>query len=145
MGPGVHRNADGRLELFVTGTDGAVYHKSQVVPNGGWSGWGSLGGASGSAPVVGRNADGRLEVFTNTGGTIYHVWQEPGGGWMTGCLQRHSVEINRPTVAPNADGRFGSLRPQQRVAGSDGSYIFHAWQFSTQYGGWSDWNMLQAS
>ncbi|HEX4883612.1 MAG TPA: C1 family peptidase, partial [Casimicrobiaceae bacterium] len=40
----VDRNADGRMELFVRGTDNALWHKWQVAPNSPWSGWSSLGG-----------------------------------------------------------------------------------------------------
>ena len=35
-------NEDGRLELFVLAGDGAVWHRWQKVPNGGWSSWDSL-------------------------------------------------------------------------------------------------------
>ena len=37
-------NADGRQELYGIGTDGGMYRASQPVPNGGWSGFTSLGG-----------------------------------------------------------------------------------------------------
>jgi len=40
----VNQDADGRLELFVRGADGAVWHKWQTAPNNGWSGWASMGG-----------------------------------------------------------------------------------------------------
>jgi len=42
--PVVGRNQDGRLEVFARGTDDALWHNWQTVPNNGWSGWGSLGG-----------------------------------------------------------------------------------------------------
>jgi len=42
--PHVASNADGRLEGFVRGTDRALWHIWQTAPNGGWSGWSSLGG-----------------------------------------------------------------------------------------------------
>ena len=40
----VAKNADGRLEIFARGGDGALWHKWQTAPNNGWSGWYSLGG-----------------------------------------------------------------------------------------------------
>ncbi len=40
----VGKNADGRLEVFVRGSDKALYHKWQTAPNNGWSGWASMGG-----------------------------------------------------------------------------------------------------
>jgi hypothetical protein len=50
----------------------------------GWSGWESLGGNINTAPAVGSNEDGRLEVFAirrigtgiRTAGDIQHIWQK---------------------------------------------------------------------
>lgn len=39
----VASNSDGRLEAFGRGRDGALWHTWQTRPNGGWSGWNSLG------------------------------------------------------------------------------------------------------
>ncbi|GAA2910903.1 hypothetical protein GCM10020221_03450 [Streptomyces thioluteus] len=38
------RNADGRLELFVVDGGGGVFHRRQINPGGGWSGWEKLDG-----------------------------------------------------------------------------------------------------
>jgi hypothetical protein len=40
----VAANANGRLEVFAIGRDHVLYHRWQLAPNGGWSGWASLGG-----------------------------------------------------------------------------------------------------
>jgi hypothetical protein len=32
-------NTDGRLEIFMKGTDGYSWHNFQLSPNGGWYGW----------------------------------------------------------------------------------------------------------
>jgi hypothetical protein len=54
----------------------------------GWIGWDELGGQfAGGSPVVGRNADGRLEVFaealTPNDHPLWHTWQLlPGGPWI---------------------------------------------------------------
>jgi hypothetical protein len=65
--PGVGQNADGRLEVFLVGSDRQLYHRWQTAPNSSnWSdGWTSLGGDwwVGSNAAVAQNADGRLEVF----------------------------------------------------------------------------------
>ncbi|MDX3698059.1 peptidase M23, partial [Streptomyces europaeiscabiei] len=61
---------------FARGTDNAVYHKWQVAPNNGWSGWESLGGVITSNIATGVNADGRMEFFARgTDGAVYHKWQ----------------------------------------------------------------------
>src|SRR6266581_3664902 len=74
----VHVNDDGRLEAFAIGSDNALWHIWQVVPNGGWSTWASLGRPSGiggiSMPVVSQNEDGRLEAFTiGSDGALWHI------------------------------------------------------------------------
>ncbi len=78
-------NADGRIEVFVRGTDAQLWHIWQTSPNGNWSGWASLGGYMLSTPVAVRNADGRLEVFATSylnGGPLAHIWQtSPNGPW----------------------------------------------------------------
>jgi hypothetical protein len=40
----VGQNADGRIEVFARGGNGALWHIWQTAPNNGWSGWASLGG-----------------------------------------------------------------------------------------------------
>jgi hypothetical protein len=79
-------NAERRLELFIAGRDGALYHKWQWWPSGGWSEWlshGAQGGGFTSMPTMNINTHGRLEVFaTAKDGALYHKWQvAPGGGW----------------------------------------------------------------
>jgi hypothetical protein len=76
-------NADGRLEVFVRGTDDALWHNWQTAPTNGWSGWASLGGVISSEPEVAANADGRLEVFVRgTDNALWHNWQTaPNNGW----------------------------------------------------------------
>jgi hypothetical protein len=66
--PVVARNKDGRLEVFMLGADGAVWHSWQTKPNGDeWTPrqWHSLEGQGGpfSGLAVGAHADGRLVVF----------------------------------------------------------------------------------
>jgi hypothetical protein len=75
---------DSRLEIFIVGNDGALYHRWQERPGGSWNGkWESLGGKwpEASDPVVVVNADGRLEVFmVGNDKELYHRWQESSGG-----------------------------------------------------------------
>jgi hypothetical protein len=75
---------------------------------------------------VGRNADGRLEVFGVDGqGHIRHTWQvAPNGSWLGSWLELYTDQDRLATlgVGRNADGRlevFG-VDPQ--------SHIRHAWQ-----------------
>lgn len=81
----VGNNADGRQEAFMISDDpyGPVYHIWQTSPNGGWGDWYNLGGNT-SHLAVGRNADGRLEVFQASYGTVQHAWQTKANGTWTG-------------------------------------------------------------
>jgi len=85
--PDMHRSADGRLEIFITGRDGAVWHQWQTAASNGWSGWfshGAPGGGLGAAaPAVSASGDGRLELFgVGADGNLWHKWQTAASnGW----------------------------------------------------------------
>lgn len=92
--PVVAQNKDGRLEVFMLGTDGAVWHIFQdpAAPDG-WSPrrWHSLEGGPFSSVAAGAHADGRLVVFavaqpsadasTHAPNTIWQREQAQTGGW----------------------------------------------------------------
>ncbi len=91
-GPEVAASADGRLELFAVGDDGALWHIWQTAPNNGWSDWRSHGrppSADGGlltlwgSPGLSPSADGRLELFVVASNTeLWHIWQTaPNNGW----------------------------------------------------------------
>src|SRR5215472_3150517 len=67
---GVGLNSDGRMQIFVkTGQYNQIYTAFQLHPGDAWSVWGTLDApeycCADSAPAVGQNADGRLELFVN--------------------------------------------------------------------------------
>ena len=127
------RNADGRLEVFVRGTDNGLYHIWQTTAGGGWSGWAGLGGGLSGDPAVARNADGRLEVFVaGGGGQPNHIWQVTAGGGWSGWAGMGGAITSPPAVGLNADGRLEVF-----VRGTD-SQLYHNWQV-TAGGGWSGW------
>ena len=47
--PAVAVDADGGMQLFVMGTDGALWQLSQTAPNGEWSEWSSHGAPAGTS------------------------------------------------------------------------------------------------
>src|SRR6266700_4047201 len=129
----VHVNDDGRLEVFATDIESALWHIWQTAPNGPWSNWASLGTPSKgslSAPFVRKNDDGRLEVFTiGSDGALWHIWQTTtGGAWGNwGTLGTPSSSVNAlgdPFVAENDDGRLEAFS-----VGSDDA-LWHTWQVS---------------
>ncbi len=131
------RNLDGRIEAFVVGVDGHLYHRWQVAVNSSWSPWFPLGGTfpAGTSPVVGRNLDGRLEVFAVAGdGRLYHSWQVvPNGSW-SGFFPLGSPvgTVGLPAIGANLDGR-----QEVFVRAGDGK-LWHAYQ-SVANGGWTPW------
>jgi len=129
----VDRNADGRMEVFVRGTDNAVWHKWQIAPNSSWSGWASLSGVITSNICIGRNADGRLEVFVRgTDNALWHKWQTaPSNGW-SGWASQGGVLTSNIAVGMNADGRLELF-----VRGTDNA-LWHKWQVAPN-SSWSGW------
>ncbi|HZO27881.1 MAG TPA: hypothetical protein VFH48_18030 [Chloroflexota bacterium] len=86
----IGENGDGRLELFVREgpmSSGFAWHAWQEVPPAmGWAAWDTLGSPPGGlanvTAAVGRNADGRLELFAfASDGALWHIWQQATGGW----------------------------------------------------------------
>jgi hypothetical protein len=83
----VGRDAEKRLEAFCVGTvpgsEQALWHRWQKKPGSDWAAWDSLDAPPGgpSDPVLGRNADGRLEVFcvTPDRSELWHRWQRHAG------------------------------------------------------------------
>jgi hypothetical protein len=139
----VGQNADGRLEVFMRGTDGGLHHKWQLSPGGvwpdTWSNWNSLDQPSVPLPVsrgligkpaVARNADGRLEVFVRASDSmLWHKYQlSPGGAWSDWSPLEVELKSD-PVVGQNADGRL-----QVFWRGTDGA-LHHKWQLSPG-GGW---------
>jgi hypothetical protein len=111
-------NSDGRLQVFVVGTNNQLYYKTQSSPNSNtWSpAWTSLGGGikADTSPAVARNSDGRLQVFVvGTNNALFYktqsspnsntwssAWTSLGGG-----LRDNSD----PAVVPNADSRLDAF------------------------------------
>ena len=81
--PAVAPSADGRLEVFVVGADGNLYHTWQTFPNYAWANWYSHGGSFTSTLALGASGDGRLELFVvGTDGALHHIWQTAhSNGW----------------------------------------------------------------
>ncbi len=113
--PIVIANNDGRLQVFVVGTNNQLLYKTQSSPNSNtWSpAWTSLGGGikADTSPAVARNSDGRLQVFvvgtnnqlqyraqTAAGSSTWSpAWASLGGGL------RANTD---PIVIANNDGRL---------------------------------------
>jgi hypothetical protein len=78
--------------------------------NGGWYtfGWQSLGGGVQGGPAVGRNQNGKLEVFVR--GNDDYVYSKsqitPGGGWADWGQLRLGRLVGDPVTALHSSGRL---------------------------------------
>jgi hypothetical protein len=121
-----------------------------------WSGWIGLGKPSGGTvqwPVVGRNQDGRLEVFAQIAGinstfSVYHIWQWLPGTWFLSVWDSLGSSAGQaaPAVGSNQDGRMDVLA-QSLWYGFGGTCsgphyeIAHIYQTAIN-NGWSSWVSL---
>ena len=145
--PVVAQNADGRLEVFIVGSDRRLYHKWQTAANSStWSdGWASLGGqwSHRRRPAVAQNADGRLEVFlVGLDKQLHHrsqtaanssqwseIWTVLGG--------QEWPPSSDPSIGRNADGRLEVF-----LVGSD-KQLYHRRQTAANSSTWSEtWTSL---
>jgi hypothetical protein len=126
-----------RLDVFVRGSNGALYHKYY---QNGWSGWENLGGqlASGTGPAVASWNGGRLDVFVEgNNGALYHKWYSGGAwsGWenLGGKLTASPAATFDPNVPHPSANNIDVF-----VRGTDGAVWWKDWNGSA----WSSWTSL---
>ena len=125
--PAVAAWSAGRLDVFVQGTDGQLWHKWYAN---GWSGWEPLGGVLTDGPAAAAWSAGRLDVFIRgTDGQLWHKWYD---GWWSGWEPLGGGLIDGPAVAAWLAGRLDVF-----VRGTD-SQLWHKWYD----GRWSGWEPL---
>jgi hypothetical protein len=131
----IHRNDDGRPEVFALGNDNTIWHNWQVGNS--WSGWYPLlSGVSGNPTII-ANGDGRLEVFAvGTNGNVVHRWQmAPNSGWgPTHAFSGTASPTSGVAAESNTDGRI------EIFAVHDDDVLYHMYQ--NPWGGWSQWYPL---
>jgi hypothetical protein len=126
-GPGASSWSAGRLDVFVRGTDSALWHKWY---ENGWSGWESLGGVLTSSPAAVSWGSGRIDVFVRgTDSALWHKWYD--NGW-SGWESLGGVLTSEPAVCSWTPGRLDVF-----VRGTD-SALWHKWYEN----GWSGWESL---
>jgi hypothetical protein len=140
--PRLAPSQDGRLELFLVGNDGALWHIWQTGWSNGWSGWfshGSMGGGFLDSPAVAPSADDRLEVFVVAqDGELYHMWQTAVSNGWSGLVSQGNAGVGFNSSP--ALGRSADCRLELFIVGRDGN-LWHSWQTS-QSNGWADWVSL---
>ena len=132
----VARNLDGRLQLFgIRPSDKTIWHTSQVAANGDWDKtWVQIGGDDDKlrSIVVGRNQDGRLEVFgLGPDNRIWHTWQiAPGKDFLDGWVELYSTKdrMNYLWLVTNNDGRLELFGIRSDLLFFWENRVFHTWQ-----------------
>jgi hypothetical protein len=131
--PAVIATDDGRLQVFVVGTNNQLYFKTQTSPGSStWSSsWTSLGGAlrDSNGPAVIENSDGRLQVFAiGTNNQLYYkIQSSPGSStWSSSwtSLNGGVKADTSPAVGTNLD-----LRMQAFVVGTN-NLLYYKWQIA---------------
>ncbi len=133
--------SDRRLDVFVLGGDGAVWH--QTWDRTYWLGWESLGGNFKSAPTAVSWAEGRIDVFAvGREGTLQHTYCVVLG--IPGCRSANwatwELGLNRPQPGIQGDPHVvspGNNRLDVVVLGGDGAAYHLGWD-----NGWSGWSSL---
>jgi hypothetical protein len=115
------------LDIFVRGTDNALWHKWY---QNGWSGWESLGGILTSGPAAVSWGNNRIDVFVRgTDSALWHKWWQ--NGW-SGWESLGGILTSDPAVCSWAAGRLDIF-----VRGADNA-LWHKWYQN----GWSGWESL---
>ncbi len=135
----VATNLDGRVELFAP-TGSGLFHRWQTTPSGAWSDWYVLSALTTDNVTAGRNADGRIEVFSSTDATwtTWHVWQNaPGAGWSSSVPLPGGGSVRYAAgVATNADSRLEVFLFEFNADLVSGN-LYHSWQQNPSLGPWS--------
>jgi hypothetical protein len=121
-----------RTDLFVRGTDGAVW---QIYNQSGWSGWHSLGGqlAPNTGPAACSWGSGRLDVFVQ--GTDGQLWQK----WWNGAKWSGWEPLGgKLTSGPAATSPWTVGVIDVFARGTNGSVYQKYWSGSA----WSTWKSL---
>ncbi|WP_416519005.1 hypothetical protein [Streptomyces achromogenes] len=119
----VANQKDGRLNVFIVQSNGAVSRNYETSVNGAWSGWkgfASAGAAltggprAGITPVSGTNIsvgthdDGRLDVvmLQSNGGVARNYETSPGGTWSNWEVLADAGSAASVEATAHSDGRF---------------------------------------
>ncbi|GAA3643480.1 hypothetical protein GCM10022236_52690 [Microlunatus ginsengisoli] len=103
--PAVSSWAPRRLDVFVRGTDNALWHR--WYDSNAWSGWESLGGDLASAPAAVSWTRGRIDVFARgSDNALKHVWYD--GNW-SAWESLGGAFTSGPRSAPGPQGDWTSL------------------------------------
>jgi hypothetical protein len=123
-----------RFDVFVRGSNDALWHKYSNDGGSTWSNWGSLGGqlAAGTGPAVASWSAGRLDVFAEgANGALYHKWWN-GATW-SGWESLGGKLTASPAASSQGTNQIGVF-----VRGTNGACWYKEWTGTA----WSSWESL---
>jgi hypothetical protein len=134
--PGAVTNpATARTDLFVTGVDGALYHK--IRTSGTWGPWLAFTGVGTSGPDASLRVStpGTVDVWVRgTDLALYHRWSTDGGNTWSGW------ESQGGTLSTDARAVSWNANRVDVFAGGTDHQLYHKWW--NLVGGWSNWEAL---
>lgn len=141
--PVVTTNTDGRIEVFVHGTDNQAYRNLQTSSSTlSWGGWTGYGGTMQNNPSIGKNQNGRIELFVrDSGSAINHSSQTalgtaPALDTWTGWQAVSATAVATPTAAATSDGILHLF-----IQGTDSpSTVWEGHQAAVNSQTWTGWN-----
>jgi V8-like Glu-specific endopeptidase len=135
-------SSDGsRLEAFVRGHDGAVWHR--LYDGASWAGWQSLGGYLTSPPAVVSRAWRQLDLFAVGGdGNVWTKARNSASSWWPGLVDwaRLPGTMDAALDSPAATAS-GVYRLDVYVTSTSGKLYWQYWAGA----GWTGWQQLAAS
>ena len=144
--PSVAINVDGRLEVFVVGTNGTLWHNWQTnAGTGSWqASWGNLGSYRGGPwptlnPASATDYNGNINVVMR--GTTKEIYVDAqGNGWSGwSAIDPTFTALGDPAIATNADGRLEVFA----IGGGTDDSLWHDWQTTPGTGSWlTSWGDL---
>jgi hypothetical protein len=122
----VGKNADGKLQVFATTSAGSQPNTGVIATcyqqsSTGWSGWQNLPSSltiyAGSNMTVGKNTDGRLELFFWGMGFLDHMWQNSSNGYFSWSYAGNNI-------GPGASGSSNFIGVINNTAASSNLSLF---------------------
>jgi len=133
--PAAASQAQGTVDIFVLGADGAIWQRAYNA--GGWGTWKSLGGTFAQGPAAGSQIPGNLDVFAvDQQGLLWQLSGQQGGWGLWHQAARTAPPVNGIASAPSV------------VASGTGIYDVFAKGADTQLwhtrldGTWAAWDPL---
>jgi Cellulase (glycosyl hydrolase family 5)/Repeat of unknown function (DUF346) len=129
-GPGIASWGPGRLDLFVRGSDNALWHR-YYASSVGWSGWTTLGGQLASDPAAVSWGYGRIDIFAQgRDNALKHIYYDASTGGWSSWYSHGGTLASGPDVTSWGPGRLDVF-----YRGADNSlrHIFYA----SSVGAWS--------